>query len=84
MVQSKTAVAIALELWAESRERAITEVSKKASALASHGRHDEAEHFRYVARLLTVRAMHERPKAAGIRAADESFVDLPSPAHTVA
>jgi hypothetical protein len=82
MVQSKTAFATALELWAESRERAITEVLKKASALAARGRNDEAEHFRFVARLLTVRAMHENAQAAALRAADEgSTVDLRSPTH---
>jgi hypothetical protein len=70
MVQSKTAVATALELWVESRERAITEVSRKATALAYRGRNDEAEHFRFVARLLTVRAMHEKSEAAALRAAD--------------
>ena len=67
MVQSKTAFATALELWAESRERAIIEVSKKAAGLAGQGRSDEAEHFRFVARLLTVRAMHERSQAAALR-----------------
>jgi hypothetical protein len=61
-------------MWAESRERAIVEVSAKASALARRGYTDEAEHFRFVARLLTVRAMHEKSKAAALRAAD--------PAHT--
>ena len=67
MVQSKTAFATALELWAASRERAITEVSKKASALASRGRNAEAEHFRFVGRLLTIRAMHERATASALR-----------------
>jgi hypothetical protein len=85
MVQSKTAFATALELWAESRERAITEVTEKAAILADQGRNDEAEYFRYVARLLTVRAMHERGQAAALRAVDEgSTADVPSPAHALA
>jgi hypothetical protein len=79
---SKTAFATALELWAASRERAITDVSEKAASLADQGRNDEAEHFRFVARLLTVRAMHERASATALRAANEgSTGDLPSPAH---
>jgi hypothetical protein len=82
MAQSRSAFATAFQLWAEARERAITEVSAKASALAIRGRNDEAEHFRFVARLLTVRAMHERAQAAALRAADEgSTSDLGSPAH---
>jgi hypothetical protein len=81
-VQSRTAFATALELWAESRERAIIEVTKKAAGLAGQGRNDEAEYFRFVARLLTVRAIHEKSKAAALRAADEgSTSDLGSPAH---
>ena len=70
MVRSKAACATALELWAESRERAITETSKKITALAQQGRNDEAEHFRFVARLLTVSAMHERARAAALRVAE--------------
>ena len=66
-MHSKAAFATALELWAESRERAIIEVSEKASALADQGRNDEAEYFRFVSRLLTVRAMHERSQAAALR-----------------
>jgi hypothetical protein len=81
MVQ-KAAFATALELWAQSRERAITDASKKASALASRGYDDEAEHFRFVARLLTVRAMHEKSEAAALRAADAAS-DPASSAHTL-
>ena len=85
MVQSKTAFATALEAWAESRERAIIDVSETASALAAQGRDDEAEYFRFVGRLLTVRAMHERAQAAALRATgDGSTVDPPSPAHAPA
>jgi hypothetical protein len=79
---SKAAFATAPELWAASRERAITEVSEKAAALADQGHEDDASYFRFVARLLTVRAMHERAEAAALRAADEgSIPHLPSPAH---
>ncbi len=55
-------------------------VVKKAWALESRGRNEEAEHFRFVARLLTLRAMHERSEAAALRAADENST-APSPVH---
>jgi hypothetical protein len=64
---NKAAFATALELWAQSRERAIGEVSEKAAILAQEGRPDEAAYFSFVARLLTVRAMHERAQAAALR-----------------
>ena len=65
----KNKFAEALRLWAESRDRAISDVSEKAVELASRGYHDDAEHFRFVARLLTVRAMHERAQANALRVA---------------
>src|SRR3712207_3374181 len=83
-VESKAAFATALELWASSLDRAIIEVAEKASAFADQGRNDDAEYFRFVGRLLTVRAMHERAQAAGLRASDEgSTPDIPSPAHAL-
>ena len=66
---SKAAFATALELWAESRERAIIEVTRKAATLADQGRTYDAEYFSFVARLLTVRALHEREQAAALRQA---------------
>jgi hypothetical protein len=71
MVENKTAFATALELWAQSRERAISEVSKKAAGLAGQGRNHEAEYFRFVGRLLTIRAMHERAIASALRQTPE-------------
>ena len=82
MVQSKNGFATALELWAESRERAISGVLEEAGTLAAQGRNDEAEYFRYVARLLTVRAMHERAQSAALRT-ETVAPDLPSPTHTL-
>jgi hypothetical protein len=68
-MQSKAAFATALELWAASRERAIIDVSRKASSLTDQGCHEDAAYFRFVARLLTVRAVHERARAAALRQA---------------
>jgi hypothetical protein len=64
LMRSKTAFATALALWAESRERAIVEVSEKADLLDNQGNQSEAAYFRFVARLLTMRSMHERAQAA--------------------
>jgi hypothetical protein len=84
-MRNKVAFANAFDLWAEARERTVIEVSQKAAALATQGRDDEAEHFRFVARLLTVRVVHERAQAAALRAADKgSTPDRPSPAHVPA
>ena len=68
-MRSKAAFVTALELWAESRERAIIEVSRKAAKLADQGQHDDAEHFQFVARLLTIRALHERAQSAALQEA---------------
>ena len=68
-MRSKNAFATALELWAASRERAIIEVSRKAASLADQGCSDGAAYFSFVARLLTVRAVHERARAAALREA---------------
>ena len=68
------AVAMALELWAESRERAITDVSTRATALAREGRQEDAAFFGFVARLLTIRALHERAQAAATRATSSNVL----------
>jgi hypothetical protein len=63
--------ASALELWAAARERAIAELSRKAATLAENGRSDDAERLGCAARLLALRAMHERARAAALRARAE-------------
>ena len=68
-MKNKAAFVTALGLWAESRDRAITDLHKKAADLADRGCHDDAEYFRFVARLLTVRAIHERVQAAALQGA---------------
>jgi hypothetical protein len=68
-MKNKAAFVTALGLWAESRDRAITDLHKKAADLAGQGCHDDAEYFRFVARLLTVRAIHERVQAATLQGA---------------
>jgi hypothetical protein len=68
-MKNKAAFVTALGLWAESRDRAITGLNKKAADLADQGCYDDAEYFRFVARLLTVRAIHERAYGAALRGA---------------
>jgi hypothetical protein len=65
---SKAAVAIALDAWAESRERAIIDLSRQAAILADQGCNDDAAHFTFAARSLTIKAVRERAEAAAIRA----------------
>ena len=78
-MRSKAAFVTALEQWADARERAIIEVTAKAAAFSDQGREHDAEHFRFVARLLTVRAIHERAQAAALRVAgDASSTDVSS------
>jgi hypothetical protein len=67
MTPSKSASAAALEVWAASRERAATEASMKAAALARQGCREEAEFLGFVARALTIRALEERVRAAALR-----------------
>ena len=69
VISYKTAFATALDLWAESRERAIGEVAAKAAAFSERGREEDAAYFQFVGRLLSVRAMHERARAAALRPA---------------
>ena len=68
-MKNKAAFVTALGLWAESRDRAITDLNKKAADLADQGCHDDAEYFRFVSRLLTIRAIHERAHAAALQGA---------------
>ena len=70
-MKNKAAFVTALGLWAESRDRAITDLNKKAADLADQGCHDDAEYFRFVARLLTVRAMHERAHSGALQGAGD-------------
>ena len=69
VVSYKAAFATALDLWAESRERASSEVARRAASFAAQGREQDAAYFRYVGRLLRLRAMHERAQSAGLRSA---------------
>ena len=69
VVRNKAAFAKALELWAESRERAVIDLSRQAAILADQGCNDDAAHFNFAARSLTVKAVHERAQAAALRAA---------------
>jgi hypothetical protein len=65
-MKNKAAFVTALGLWAESRDRAIIDLNMKAADLADQGCHEDAEYFRFVARLLTVRALHERAVAGAL------------------
>jgi hypothetical protein len=59
---------MALDAWAESRERAIIDLSRQAAILADQGCNDDAAHFTFAARSLTIKAVRERAEAAAIRA----------------
>ena len=63
------AAAAALDVWADSRERAVASLSRHAAILADHGCGTDAEHFTFAARFLTVTAVRERAQAAALRAA---------------
>jgi hypothetical protein len=54
----------ALTLWAGARERAVDELAIKAARLSRQGYPDKAAGFRAAARLLRLRALHERAQAA--------------------
>ena len=69
-MKNKAAFVTALGLWAESRDRAITDLNRKAADLTDQGCHDDAEYFRFVARLLTIRAIHERAHAAALHGSE--------------
>ena len=69
VVQNKAALASALEVWARSRERAVKELSRHAANLADQGCNDDAAYYRFAARSLRIKAVHERARAAALRAA---------------
>ena len=54
----------ALALWAAVRERAVDELAIRAARLSGEGRKDEAAGVRAAARVLRLRALHERAQAA--------------------
>ncbi|HEX2725650.1 MAG TPA: hypothetical protein VHN20_07505 [Beijerinckiaceae bacterium] len=62
-------MANALEVWAASRERAARDLAKQAANLADQGCNHDAAHLRSAARSLTVKAVHERARAAALRSA---------------
>ena len=64
---NKAALAGALDVWAQSRERAIVSLSRKASWLARIGDNVEADRLNLAARSLMVRCRHERARAAALR-----------------
>jgi hypothetical protein len=71
---TSNASARALELWADARERAIAELSRKAASLADLGCSDDAAHLGFAARLLAVRAINERARAAALRFSAEPLI----------
>jgi len=82
VVSYKAAFATALDLWAESRERAIGDVARQAASFAAQGREQDAAYFRFVGRLLSVRAMHERAQSTALRSAPSQPIRAAhNPAH---
>jgi len=71
-VVNRAALASALDVWAAARERAVTDLSRKAAALSDEGFNGDAAFFTYAARLLSGKAVHERARAAALRDAAES------------
>ena len=67
IVRDRTALAKALDAWAEARERAVTELSVKASAAASQGCKDDAAFYQFAVQTLKAKAIHERARAAALR-----------------
>ena len=65
------ASATALEVWAEARERASADLWRRAADLARGGCRSDAEHFGFAARLLALRAMEDRARAAALRVRTE-------------
>lgn len=71
-MQSRAALASALDVWAAARERAVTELSRKAVTLSDQGFNDDAAFLTYAARLLSGKAVHERARAAALRDGDKA------------
>lgn len=69
VVRNKAALATALETWAASRERAVTELSREAIDLARQGCSAAAARFESAAHFLMIKAIHERAQAAALREA---------------
>ena len=67
IVRDRAALEKALDAWAEARERAVTELSVKASAAAGQGRKDDAAFYRFAAQTLKAKAIHERARASALR-----------------
>jgi hypothetical protein len=67
-VQYRAALASALDMWAAARERAIWELARHAATAADQGRNDDSAFFSFAARSLIVKAVHERARAAALRA----------------
>jgi hypothetical protein len=60
--------AAALEIWAEARERAITELTRKMAALEASGQTTEAQRLRTAAARLHAKLLSERKRASVLRA----------------
>ena len=67
IVRDRAALEKALDAWAEARERAVTELSVKASAAAGQGRKDDAAFYQFAAQALKAKAIHERAQASALR-----------------
>jgi HPt (histidine-containing phosphotransfer) domain-containing protein len=67
---SRTAqkTAAALEIWAEARERAIAELTRKIAALEASGQTTEAHRLRTAAARLHAKLLSERKRASMLRA----------------
>jgi hypothetical protein len=60
--------AAALEIWAEARERAIAELTRKMAALEASGQTTEAERLGAAAARLQAKLLSERKRASMLRA----------------
>lgn len=68
-IPNQAALATALDIWAASRERAVSHLSRRAARLTHRGCSQDVAHLRFAARTLSVRAVHERAQAAALRMA---------------
>ena len=59
--------AAALVIWADARERAIAELTRKMAALEASGQTTEAQRLRTAAARLHARLLSERKRAAVLR-----------------
>jgi outer membrane lipopolysaccharide assembly protein LptE/RlpB len=65
-IAQKTAAA--LEIWAEARERAIAELTRKIASLQASGQTTEAQRLRTAAARLHAKLLSERKRASMLRA----------------